>query len=389
MIKKIICILMLSNQVFSQNIKTMKRLPDTGQISSYTNTFGEDNDYNYNLPAYINNNDGTITDTVTGLMWQCTDGGEMKIENAIVYCDSLTLAGHTNWRLPSAQESFSILNMQNVNPAINSTYFINTTAEYWWTSERQANDTNKIWCTNAGGGIGNHPRAETISAGGTKKFHVRAVRDVTIPLTIPAHFTENGDSTITDNLTNLIWQKFPITIAQTWEQAILYSENLVLANANDWRLPNIKELQSLNDETVIQPSVSPLYFQNIGIKKYWSSTSLPNQNTKAWYWNTAYGITTYDDKINSNYIICVRNKSESPTAINDVDKKNKLEAYPNPFFDYIKMNIKSSYEVSVLQNIKGEIIYKGKEIEQQNFSNLPKGVYFLRIKKEIIKLIKE
>jgi hypothetical protein len=42
-----------------------------------------------------------------------------------------------------------------------------------------------------------------------------------------------------------------------------------------------------------------------------------------------------------------------------------------------------------LQNIKGEIIYKGKEIEQQNFSNLPKGVYFLRINKEIIKLIKE
>jgi len=380
---------MLSNQVFSQNIKTMKRLPDTGQISSYTNTFGEDNDYNYNLPAYINNNDGTITDTVTGLMWQCTDGGEMKIENAIVYCDSLTLAGHTNWRLPSAQESFSILNMQNVNPAINSTYFINTTAEYWWTSERQANDTNKIWCTNAGGGIGNHPRTETISAGGTKKFHVRAVRDVTIPLTIPAHFTENGDSTITDNLTNLIWQKYPNINIQNWEQALLYSENLVLANATDWRLPNIKELQSLNDENVIQPSVTAPYFQNIGVKKYWSSTSLPNQITKAWYWNTAFGITTYDEKINSNYVICVRTKSQITVGLTELNIENKAQVYPNPFNDFIKIKNRSRAEKAILTDIQGQVVYQGKEIEKQNFIDLPKGVYFLKTESEIFKLIKE
>ncbi len=279
MFKKIIALLFITTNVFAQTSKTMKRLPDTGQTTSYTTTFGEDNDYNLNIPTFINNNNGTITDTVTGLMWQAVDGGEMKIENALVYCDTLNLAGYTNWRLPTAQESFSILNMQNVNPAINTTYFTNTGAEYWWTSERQTNDTNKIWCTNAGGGIGNHPRTETISAGGTKKFHVRAVRDVTTPTTIPNHFTDNGDSTITDNLTNLIWQKFPITTSQTWEQALAYAENLTLANTSDWRLPNIKELQSLNDESVIQPSVTTPYFQNVGVKKYWRSTTLPNQTT--------------------------------------------------------------------------------------------------------------
>ena len=189
---------------YAQVSKTMKRLPDTGQTISYTSTFGEDNDYNINIPTLINNNNGTITDTVTGLMWQALDGGEMKIENAILYCDTLNLAGYTNWRLPTAQENFSILNLQNANPALSTTYFVNTGAEYWWTSERQANDTNKIWCTNAGGGIGNHPRTETMSAGGTKKFHVRAVRDIAIPISIPSHFIDNGDSTITDNLTNLI-----------------------------------------------------------------------------------------------------------------------------------------------------------------------------------------
>jgi hypothetical protein len=374
---------------YAQVSKTMKRLPDTGQTTSYATTFGEDNDYNLNIPTYINNNNGTIADTVTGLMWQAGDGGEMSIENAIVFCDSLILGGYTNWRLPSAQESFSILNLQNANPALSTTYFVNTGAEYWWTSERQANDTNKIWCTNAGGGMGNHPRTETMSAGGTKKFHVRAVRDIAIPISIPSHFIDNGDSTITDNLTNLIWQKYPNINIQNWEQALLYSENLVLANATDWRLPNIKELQSLNDENVIQPSVTAPYFQNIGVKKYWSSTSLPNQITKAWYWDTQFGITTYDVKTNSNFVICVRTKPEIPTAIFDVNLENIIQVYPNPFNNFIKIKHRLQAEMVVLTDVQGQIIYQGKEIELQDFSSSPKGIYFLKSKNQTIKLIKE
>jgi hypothetical protein len=47
--------------------------------------------------------------------------------------------------------------------------------------------------TNAVGGIGNKPKSETISAGGTSKFHARAVRDITTPTVIPNHFTDNGN----------------------------------------------------------------------------------------------------------------------------------------------------------------------------------------------------
>ena len=64
-------------------------MPDTGQTGSYTSTFGEDNDYNINVPSYINNGNSTITDNITGLMWQQADGGEMTIENAIIYADNL------------------------------------------------------------------------------------------------------------------------------------------------------------------------------------------------------------------------------------------------------------------------------------------------------------
>ena len=91
-------------------LKTMMRLPDTGQTTSYTTTFGEDADYNFNTPVFILSGNGTVTDTITSLMWQQTDGGEMTIENAIIYCNTLTLGGYTDWRLPNCHELFSILN---------------------------------------------------------------------------------------------------------------------------------------------------------------------------------------------------------------------------------------------------------------------------------------
>ena len=80
------CFLMAT--VVAQSVqKTMKRLPDTGQKNSYTTTFGEDNDYNINVPFFVKNNNGTTIDTITGLMWQTTDGGEMTIENARTYAE--------------------------------------------------------------------------------------------------------------------------------------------------------------------------------------------------------------------------------------------------------------------------------------------------------------
>ena len=308
--KKIIlgsCILFSGILAVAQSTtKTMKHLPDTGETTSYTNTFGEDADFTIYPPFFLINGNGTVTDTVTGLMWQQIDGGEMTIENAIIYCDTLTLGGYTDWRLPTAHEAFSIQNMQYTNPSLNTSVFPVTGAEYWWSSNKQANDVTKVWCTNAGGGIGNHPKAETISAGGTKKFHVRAVRGIFVPITIANHFTDNGNGNITDNVTNLVWQKIHSTDSLTWEQSLTYADTATIGGYTDWRLPNIKELHSLNDENLINPSVNNTFFSNVGVNKFWSSTSLPNQTTKAWYLSTQFGITTYDAKTVKHYIYCVR-----------------------------------------------------------------------------------
>ena len=385
----IISAIVFSTCAISQSvIKTMKRLPDTGETTSYTTTFGEDNDYTINPPYFTINGNGTVTDSVTGLMWQQKDGGEMTIQRAQHYCDTLTLGGYTDWRLPTAHESFSILNHQYANPAVNTTVFTTTPAEYWWTINRQVNDTSKIWVTNAGGGIGNHPEIETVSAGGTKIFDTRAVRDVSPPPAIPNHFTDNGNGTITDNLTTLIWQKIVYADSITWEQALTYADTLTLNGNTDWRLPNIKELQSINDEGLINPSINRTFFSTMVTNKYWSSSSLPNQPTKAWYLDTQFGITTYDFKTIRHFLICVRGNTSINTNIDQLtNEKDQYKIFPNPFKEKTTISFTQEQKNATIKVLdvtgreikNAEVIIINNKTATINMSGCAKGVYFVQI----------
>ncbi len=89
--------------------------------------------------GYIDNLDGTVTDTGTGLMWQqATAPGTYTWEQALVYCENLDLATHTDWRLPTAKELDSLTDNTQYNPAINTTYFPDTVASYYWSSTTNA-----------------------------------------------------------------------------------------------------------------------------------------------------------------------------------------------------------------------------------------------------------
>ena len=292
-------------QIQNNSVSTIL-LPDTGQTLSFSNTFGEDGDFLINPPSFMDNNNGTITDNFTGLMWQKTDGGEMIFENAVNYCATLNLGGKNDWRLPTSHELFDINDYSRINPALNTIYFSITQAEYWWTSDLRADDPAKVWVVNAGGGIGAHPKSETVSAGGTKRFHTRAVRGTYLYVINPVHFKDNGDGTITDNLTWLIWQRIPSTNQMTWEEALSYASTLKLGGKSGWRMPNIKELQSLNDEKLVKPSFNKNYFPTISPGNFWSSTSMQNSSSKAWDINVDYGIVSSNEKTVKEYVICVR-----------------------------------------------------------------------------------
>lgn len=364
--------------VYAQTVlKTMKRLPDTGVKNSYTTTPGEDNDFNINAPFYLNHGNGTATDTITGLMWQLGDGGEMTVENAAVYCDTLTLGGHSGWRLPNVHEAVSILNHQNANPALDITVFAKTGAEYWWTSDKQVNDVAKVWCTNAGGGAGNHLKTESISAGGTKKFHVRAVRDITTPVSVE-HFSIASPSTVIDNLTGLMWRRQFLSDTLTWESALTHADTAATAGFTDWRLPNIKEIQSIMDVSRINPCLNTSYFTAIPAMKCWASTTLPNKTGSAWYLDTRFGITTYDVKTRRNYVYLVRTADVASSAVKQYNKGFQGVVYPNPFNNAFRVEGIGENTYCKLYNNSGVFLHRFKSGTLVSLPNLPAGCYYLK-----------
>ncbi len=355
----------------------MSRIPDTGQNTSYTNTFGEDSDYNFNSLSYTVNSNGTVTDEVTGLIWARADAGEMTYESAILYCDTLTLGGFTDWRLPNAHEAFSILDQQNNNPAIDINAFTTSAAEYWWTADRQVNDSTKIWVTNAGGGIGNHPKSETISAGGNKRFHVRSVRSNSAPEMVQNQFVVEANASILDQLSGFYWTPLAFGDSLTWENALIYADTCTRHGKDDWRLPNIKELQSINLESWINPSIDPNFFTNAPITKYWSSTTLPNQTGRAWFLDTHFGITTYKDKTARLDVLLVRGTGENSLGFSHAHNTLSTPFFPNPFQAFIQIDQKLIGERCILYSSIGNLIYDGFHINQIDFSTLPAGLYLV------------
>jgi len=78
--------------------------PSEGQ--SY---YGQDASYDGNSPSYTNNNDGTISDNITGLMWAQDMGEKMTYDEAVAFAENSTLGGYDDWRIPSIKELYSLI----------------------------------------------------------------------------------------------------------------------------------------------------------------------------------------------------------------------------------------------------------------------------------------
>jgi len=120
----------------------------------------------------------------------------------------------------------------------------------------------------------------------------------------PPRFKDNGDGTITDNATGLMWVKDPSQLGgvwgtpgnpsdMTWNNAIDNCLALDYAGHNDWRLPNIKELMSIVDYGTWLPSIDVVFFPNTAWSYYWSSTTAFPSTGSAWAVNFMDGSIDY------------------------------------------------------------------------------------------------
>ena len=282
-------------------------LPDTGQTQSYTDTYGEDSDYTINAPSYtINydtegNEDGTITDNNTGLIWEkeFTDD-EYDWSEAVAHCDDLILANKTDWRLPNTRELVSIVNYGEYKPAIDENFFpdIGSSSSSHWASDEYQNDANDAWDVDFQYGEVD----ENLKSDGN---YVRCVRGVQ---TVNDDYTDNGDGTVTDHVTGLIWQQEDDDIRRDWENALSYCEGLTLGGHSDWRLPDIRELESIVDRDTYSPAINTSYFSGTDHHYYWSSTTYYAGDTYyAWLVYFYIGDVSFLlNKTYNCYVRCVR-----------------------------------------------------------------------------------
>ena len=309
---------------------------DTGQTTCYGDGsesacpvaggafYGQDAQHAGNQPSYTDNGDGTVTDNVTGLMWQQTpdtDGdGDVDESDKVSWADaqtgaeSLTLGGYADWRLPTIKELYSLIDFSGTDPSgyegtdtSGLTPFIDTAyfdfaygdtsagvriidAQYRSSTQYVAPSIDgKTFGVNfADGRIKGYPTS--FPGGESPRQFVRYVRGNTSYGV--NDFVDNGDGTITDSATGLMWAQDDNGTGLNWQQALAWVEAQNAANYlgySDWRLPNAKELQSIVDysrspDTSSSAAIDPL-FNATGITNeggetdypfYWSGTTHAN-----------------------------------------------------------------------------------------------------------------
>jgi hypothetical protein len=276
--------------------------------------YGQDAQFEGNKPSYTNNGDGTITDNVTGLTWQKAFE-VMTYDEAVEKVKTFYLGNHSGWRIPTIKEAYSLIQFsgidvsspdmnslpQGAKPFIDTTFFdfkygsngnrvidVQLLSSTIYQGTTMGGAKTVFGVNLADGRIKGYPVS---GPGGKKYYTVRFVCGNTEYG--KNNFSNNGDGTISDLATGLMWSQTDSKKDVNWEQALLFvakknKENYL--GYNDWRLPNAKELQSLLDY-----SRSPQKTNSAAINPLFMVTEIKDEGGKTnypFYWTS----TTHEDQ---------------------------------------------------------------------------------------------
>ncbi|MFW5798360.1 MAG: DUF1566 domain-containing protein [Planctomycetota bacterium] len=263
--------------------------------------YGQDAQFKTHAARYRDNRDGTIDDLVTGLTWlkKPYTGKKLTFAQATAATDRCRVGGHRDWRLPSIKELYSLIDFNGdvrattPVPYIDTEYFEFTygsgeggerqiDAQYWSSTQYVGTTMNgaaTVFGVNfADGRIKGYPKGRTRR--GTNTMWTLYCRGN--PAYGKNRFVENGDGTISDLATGLMWMKGDSGKTMNWEDALAWCEKLELAGHSDWHLPDAKQLQSIvdytrapraTDRTRRGPAIDPIFTVTKTESYYWTGTT--------------------------------------------------------------------------------------------------------------------
>lgn len=245
----------------------------------------------------------TVIDNLTGLMWQrtCTPGqGRFAWSEAQEYCANLVYGGYSDWRLPSRIELVSLVDFTVGFPAMDTNVFPDPPNTSYWTSTQQSSIGHK-----------QDPQAYRVqfTDGGTLRYMVnvasqaRCVRLGYLDPESERYAVQNG--TVVDTWRNLTWEQTASTTKFEWAQAQVHCGNLQL-DGGGWRVPSMKELQTLVDDTASTPQLDPTAFPNAPIDAYWTSSRYADKSTDAWWEPARWGEMETTPATSLALVRCVR-----------------------------------------------------------------------------------
>jgi len=198
---------------------------------------------------YVAYDNGTVLDTKANLMWASKDnGGTITWEEAKRYCENYRGGGYKDWRMPTQEELSKLYDRslkgysQECGTQYNQvklTNLIHLTCYAQWASERQAGQAGFVYFTDGVWSL--------LPTSGAATSRVLPVRSTEVKK--ESRFVNNGNNTITDTKTGLMWAATDNWNPMHWENAKNYCRTFSYGGFTDWRLPTTDELKSLYDET--------------------------------------------------------------------------------------------------------------------------------------------
>lgn len=231
---------------------------------------------------YTDNGNGTVTDNITGLVWQKVVTGSATFAAAPAYCSGLTLPAPTGytWQVPTRIQLLSIVDYTTA-AAVDAPFLASgqpPSGEYTWTStpwvvSQISSKPQDAWIVNFGGGGGLTSNAGAQTA--TEWIRCVAAPAVT-PLPYP-HYVQVDTGEAADVETGLVWAQTSNNTYLTQTAAVAYCANLAL-NGRTWRLPSVTELATLVDDnpniTDVSPAIDSCVFSDTSPNAYYMSSSI-------------------------------------------------------------------------------------------------------------------